>query len=109
MQPPLRVPASFVGGSSGADIHTRELHPDGVARLIRAHGLRGFTLDSIKKAAPPKPGEPLTRINPCDARECLQQIAMNDSLAAAAIGLIVGYLVARHSSEIEWILHTLIG
>ena len=52
---------------------------------------------------------PLVRINACDGRECVQRIAMNDSLAAAAIGLIVGYLIARHSSEIEWILHTLIG
>jgi len=35
---------------------------------------------------------------------------MNDSLAAAVIGAIAaGYLVARHSPEIEWILHTLIG
>jgi hypothetical protein len=34
---------------------------------------------------------------------------MNDALSAAAIGVIAGYLIARHSSEIEWILHTLIG
>jgi hypothetical protein len=117
VQPTLRVPTSLVGGSSGAGIRTvlrqvplaSERHPHRVARLIRAHGLRGFTLDSKKRAATLKPGEPLARINPCDGRDCLQQIAMNDSLAAAAIGLIVGYLIARHTSEIEWILHTLIG
>jgi hypothetical protein len=34
---------------------------------------------------------------------------MNDALSAAVIGAIAGYLIARHSSEIEWILHTLIG
>jgi hypothetical protein len=34
---------------------------------------------------------------------------MNDTLSAAAIGAIAGYLIARHSSEIEWLLHTLIG
>jgi len=31
-----------------------------------------------------------------------------DTLAAAAIGAVAGYLIARHSSEIEGILHTLI-
>jgi hypothetical protein len=34
---------------------------------------------------------------------------MNDALSATVIGAIAGYLIARHSSEIEWILHTLIG
>jgi hypothetical protein len=33
---------------------------------------------------------------------------MIDTLSAAVIGVIAGYLIARHSSEIEWILHTLI-
>jgi hypothetical protein len=36
-------------------------------------------------------------------------MGMNDTLSAAVIGAIAGYLIARHSSEIEWILHTLIG
>ena len=34
---------------------------------------------------------------------------MSDTLSAAAIGAIAGYLIARHGSEIEWILRTLIG
>jgi hypothetical protein len=34
---------------------------------------------------------------------------MNDSLSAAVIGAIAGYLVARHIPEIEWVLHMLIG
>jgi len=34
---------------------------------------------------------------------------MNDTLSAAAIGTIAGYLIARHCPEIEWLLHTLIG
>jgi len=34
---------------------------------------------------------------------------MSDTLAAAAIGVITGYLIARHGAEIQWILHTLIG
>jgi hypothetical protein len=34
---------------------------------------------------------------------------MIDTLSAAMIGAIAGYLIARHSLEIEWILHTLIG
>jgi hypothetical protein len=34
---------------------------------------------------------------------------MSDTLSAAVIGAIAGYLIARHISEIEWILHTLIG
>lgn len=76
--------------------------------MIRADRLPGFTMDS-EKDPDLKPGHPPVRINRCDGRECVRQIAMNDSLAAAAIGLIVGYLIARHSSEIEWILHTLIG
>ena len=37
------------------------------------------------------------------------EVAMSDSLSAAVIGAIVGYLVARHSPEIEWLLHTLFG
>ena len=49
------------------------------------------------------------RINPCDAREWLRQkSAMTDTLSAAVIGAIAGYLIA-HCPEIEWILHTLIG
>jgi hypothetical protein len=34
---------------------------------------------------------------------------MIDTLSAAMIGAIAGYLIARHSLEIAWILHTLIG
>ncbi len=34
---------------------------------------------------------------------------MKDSLAAAVMGAIAGYLIARHTAEIEWILHMLIG
>jgi hypothetical protein len=34
---------------------------------------------------------------------------MNDALSAAVIGAIAGYLIARHSAEIEWLLHALIG
>jgi len=34
---------------------------------------------------------------------------MTDTLSAAVIGTIVGYLIARHSPEIEWFLHLLIG
>jgi hypothetical protein len=34
---------------------------------------------------------------------------MNDTLPAAVIGAIAGYLIARHGPEIEWILHTLFG
>ena len=50
------------------------------------------------------------RINPCDAREWLRQkSAMTDTLSAAVIGAIVGYLIARHYPEIEWFLHILIG
>ena len=56
-----------------------------------------------------KPGEPPARINPCDAREWLRQKStMIDTLSAAVIGAIAGYLIA-HCPEIEWILHTLIG
>jgi hypothetical protein len=34
---------------------------------------------------------------------------MNDALSAALVGAIIGYLIARHGPEIEWVLHTLIG
>jgi len=34
---------------------------------------------------------------------------MSDTLSAAVIGGIAGYLIARHGRDIEWILHTLIG
>jgi hypothetical protein len=34
---------------------------------------------------------------------------MSDTLSAAMIGAIAGYLISRHGSEIEWILRTLIG
>jgi len=34
---------------------------------------------------------------------------MSDTLSAAMIGGIAGYLIARHSREFEWILHALIG
>jgi F0F1-type ATP synthase assembly protein I len=46
----------------------------------------------------------------CNARQCpCQKISMNEVLSAALIGAVFGYLIARHSSEVEWILHTLIG
>jgi hypothetical protein len=34
---------------------------------------------------------------------------MKDTLSAAVIGVIAGYLIARHLPEIERILHALIG
>jgi F0F1-type ATP synthase assembly protein I len=34
---------------------------------------------------------------------------MNDALSGALIGAVFGYLIARHSAEIGWIVHTLIG
>lgn len=34
---------------------------------------------------------------------------MADTLADVLIGVISGYLTARHSAEIEWVLHALIG
>jgi hypothetical protein len=34
---------------------------------------------------------------------------MTDTLPAAVIGAIAGYLIARHAAELEWILHTVIG
>jgi len=37
------------------------------------------------------------------------EIAMSDSLSAAVIGAIAGYLVARHGPEIQWLLHILLG
>jgi hypothetical protein len=77
--------------------------------LIRACGRRGFTT-LRKKVSTLKLSELPGRINPCEAREWLRQkTAMTDSLSAAVIGAIAGYLIARHCPEIEWILHTLIG
>jgi hypothetical protein len=34
---------------------------------------------------------------------------MNDTLSAAVVGAIAGYLIARHLPEIEWFIHALIG
>ena len=34
---------------------------------------------------------------------------MSDSQSALLLGVIAGYLIARHIAEIEWILHLLIG
>lgn len=34
---------------------------------------------------------------------------MSATLSAALIGAIIGYLIARHVAEIEWVLRTLIG
>ena len=34
---------------------------------------------------------------------------MNDTLSAAVLGAIAGYLIARLAPEFEWILHALIG
>jgi hypothetical protein len=36
-------------------------------------------------------------------------ITLTDALTAAVIGAIAGYLIARHTAEIEWVLHALIG
>jgi hypothetical protein len=41
--------------------------------------------------------------------DCDQKIAMSDTLSAAVIGAITGYLIARHSPEIAWIVRTLLG
>ena len=50
------------------------------------------------------------RINPCDTREWLRQkSAMTDTLSAAVIGAIAGYLIARHCPEIDWLLRILTG
>jgi hypothetical protein len=38
-----------------------------------------------------------------------QRITMSDRLAAAVIGGFAGYLIARHTREIAWILHALMG
>ena len=34
---------------------------------------------------------------------------MGDTLAGVLIGVIAGYLTARHCAQIEWVLHALIG
>jgi len=34
---------------------------------------------------------------------------MSDTLSAAVVGAIAGYVIARHLPEIDWILHMLIG
>ena len=34
---------------------------------------------------------------------------MTDTLAGVLIGVIAAYFTARHSAEIEWVLHALIG
>lgn len=34
---------------------------------------------------------------------------MGDTLSAVLIGAIAGYIIARHGSELAWILHILIG
>jgi hypothetical protein len=41
--------------------------------------------------------------------EQARRFAMDDSVSAALIGAIAGYLLARHSPEIEWILRLLMG
>jgi hypothetical protein len=38
-----------------------------------------------------------------------RRFAMDDSVSAALIGAIAGYLLACHGPELEWILHILIG
>jgi hypothetical protein len=40
---------------------------------------------------------------------CTRELPMVDTLAGMLIGAIAGYLIARHSAEIEWVLHALIG
>ena len=56
-----------------------------------------------------KPGRPVARINPVMRENDAGTWEMSDTLTAAVIGAIAGYLIARHSAEIEWIVHTLIG
>ncbi len=34
---------------------------------------------------------------------------MSDTVSAALIGAITGYLIARHCAELAWILHILTG
>jgi len=38
-----------------------------------------------------------------------RELPMADTLAGVLIGVIAGHLTARHSAEIEWVLHALIG
>jgi hypothetical protein len=38
-----------------------------------------------------------------------RELPMADTLSGMLIGAAVGYLIARHSAEIEWVLHALIG
>jgi hypothetical protein len=38
-----------------------------------------------------------------------QRIAMTDTLSAAVSGAVAGFLLARHTTKIDWILHILIG
>jgi prepilin signal peptidase PulO-like enzyme (type II secretory pathway) len=40
--------------------------------------------------------------------QCAYAGNCGDNLSAALIGAIAGYLVARHISEIEWVLHMFI-
>jgi hypothetical protein len=56
-----------------------------------------------------KPTQPLARINPVMRENDAGTWGMSDTLTAAVIGAIAGYFIARHSAEIEWIVHTLIG
>jgi len=37
------------------------------------------------------------------------ELAMTDNLLAAVVGAIAGYFIARHSPQITWILHALVG
>jgi hypothetical protein len=47
------------------------------------------------------------RINPCEWLR--QKSAMSDTLSAAVIGAIAGYLIARHCPELDWLLRILTG
>jgi hypothetical protein len=51
------------------------------------------------------------RVSSPEARENRYpgELPMADTLAGVLIGVIAGYLTARHSAEIEWVLHALIG
>lgn len=82
-----------------------------IFRLIRTAGLRGFNPDGERKGLNPETRRAARAYQPSVMRDngYAGKIAMNDALSAAVIGAIAGYLIARHSAEIEWLVHALIG
>lgn len=81
-------------------------HPDRIAPLIRTGRLRGFSI-AAKKVSTLKPIAPPRRINTCEWLR--PRSAMSDTLSAALIGAIAGYIIARHCPELDWILRILTG